>query len=244
MVGGNGDRDEDGEWAEDDAIEPTAQLPLDDGGDRLPWLESAEDDDEDGYYASDASRLLLFALLGLLAMLAIVGALWWFSGGNSGPQQADGSVIAAPDAPYKEAPKDPGGKTFDGTGDSSFAVSEGQTRPGTLGSASEAAVPAEPAPVPSATVAVPKPTASASPAASAGVGVQVGAYSSQASADAGWARLVAAHGSILSGLNHRVVVGRADIGTVYRLQAVVGDAASAQALCTRLKSAGVACQVK
>jgi hypothetical protein len=244
MAGGNGDGDDDGDWAEGEAIEPTAQLPLDDGRDRLPWLESAEDDDEDGYYASDSGRLLMFALVGLLALLAIVGGIWWVSHGNSAAQQADGSVIAAPATPYKEAPSDPGGKTFDGTGDSSFAVSEGQTRPGTLGGASEAASPAVPAPSPSATAAAPKPTASAPAAAPTGVGVQVGAYSSEAGAQAGWNRLVAAHGTILSGVNHRVLAGKADIGTVYRLQAVAGDAAAAQALCTRLKSAGVACQVK
>ncbi|MDR2858363.1 MAG: SPOR domain-containing protein, partial [Novosphingobium sp.] len=48
----------------------------------------------------------------------------------------------------------------------------------------------------------------------------------------------------LAGLRHRVIEGRADIGTVYRLQAVPGDAAAAQALCARLKAAGLACQVK
>ena len=244
MAGGNGDRDDDGDWTQDEAIEPTAQLPLDDGGDRLPWLESAEDEDEDGYYASDSGRLLIFALAGLLALLAIVGAIWWFTRGETDAQLADGSVIEAPDAPYKEAPKDPGGKTFDGTGDSSFAVSEGQTRPGTLGGASEAAAPAPPSPSPSASIAAPKAAPSAAVAASAGVGVQVGAFSSQASAEAGWSRLAAAHGSILSGVSHRVVAGKADIGTVYRLQAVAGDAAGAQALCGKLKAAGVACQVK
>jgi hypothetical protein len=41
-----------------------------------------------------------------------------------------------------------------------------------------------------------------------------------------------------------VVEGKADIGTVYRLQALAGDAAGATDLCARLKAAGVACQVK
>jgi len=40
------------------------------------------------------------------------------------------------------------------------------------------------------------------------------------------------------------VEGEADIGTVYRLQAVAGDAASANRLCSALKGDGVACQVK
>ena len=73
--------------------------------------------------------------------------------------------------------------------------------------------------------------------------MQVGAYSSQAAAEAGWSRLSSSHDA-LKGLKHRVVEGSADIGTVYRLQAVAGDVASANALCASLKSSGVACQVK
>jgi SPOR domain len=242
------DQGEDSNWDEaEDVIEPTEQLPLDEEGDRLPWLESAEDEDEDGEYASDSGRLLMFALAGLLSLLAIVGAIWWLNRDDAGTQIADGSVISAPTEPYKVAPKDPGGKTFDGTGDSSFAVSEGQTRPGTL---AKGEAPAPAAVASAAPVAAPK-AGAAAPAAPAtsggargGVGVQVGAYSSEASAKAGWGRLTAAHGEILKGVNHRVVQGQADIGTVYRLQAVASDAAAAQALCGRLKSAGVACQVK
>lgn len=241
MAGGNGDRLDGEDWDGEDAITPTEQLPLDDDGDRLPWLESAEDDaDDDGYYASDSGRLLMFALAGLLALVAIVGGIWWFNRGDVA-QLADGSVIKAPAQPYKEAPKNPGGKTFDGTGDSSFAVSEGQTRPGKLDSGDT--IPASPAATASPTSA-PSPAASATPAAASGVGVQVGAFSSQSSAEAGWTRLVGAHGSLLSGVGHRVIAGKADIGTVYRLQAVAEDAAAAGQLCGKLKSAGVPCQVK
>jgi hypothetical protein len=41
-----------------------------------------------------------------------------------------------------------------------------------------------------------------------------------------------------------VVEGQADIGTVYRLQAITADAGAAHALCSQLKAAGLACQVK
>ena len=51
-------------------------------------------------------------------------------------------------------------------------------------------------------------------------------------------------GGLLSGVSHRVVEGRADNGTIYRLQAVTGDAAAAKALCGKLKAKGIACQVK
>jgi hypothetical protein len=65
----------------------------------------------------------------------------------------------------------------------------------------------------------------------------------QALAETGWSKLVVAHEE-LKGINHRVIAGKADIGTVYRLQAVPGDLASANALCSKLQAGGVKCQVK
>ncbi len=221
------------EW-DNTADEPleTEQLALNDEEERLPWLESDGDYAEEGV---DSGRIMGFIVLGLIALGAIVGAIWWFSHRTPDPALvADGSTIEAPSTPYKEAPKDAGGKKFDGTGDSSFAVSEGQTRPAQLGGGATV-------PKPSVDIAA-KPGAAA-PAASGGVGVQVAAFSSQAAAEAGWAKLAQQY-SALSGLPHRVIAGKADIGTVYRLQAVASDAAAAGALCSRLKSAGLSCQVK
>ncbi|MCX7285117.1 MAG: SPOR domain-containing protein, partial [Novosphingobium sp.] len=48
----------------------------------------------------------------------------------------------------------------------------------------------------------------------------------------------------LKGLSHRVIEGKADIGTVHRLQAVAADGAAADALCRRLQAGGLKCQVK
>ncbi|MFY8195162.1 MAG: SPOR domain-containing protein, partial [Novosphingobium sp.] len=108
---------------------------------------------------------------------------------------------------------------------------------------------ASPTPATSASTA-PKPSASASTgaapksaAATGGVGVQVGAFSSNAAAEAGWQKLLGNH-EALKGLPHRVIEGKADIGTVYRLQAVAGDVASANALCSKLQAGGLKCQVK
>jgi len=207
---------------------------------RLPWLET-DGDDEEEFKGYNGGQLFTLIALGLLAVAVIGGGIWWaLSTRKDEVLVADGSVIAAPKQPYKERPKDAGGKTFAGTGDTSFAVSEGQTRPARLG---EAAAPKTAAVEPAA----PKPSASASAApatpAPSGVGVQVAAYSSRASAEAGWSRLSAQYEQ-LSGLNHRVVEGSADIGTVYRLQVLAGDVSGAHALCGRLKAAGLACQVK
>jgi len=73
--------------------------------------------------------------------------------------------------------------------------------------------------------------------------VQVGAYSNRATAESGWSKLLTQFPA-LQGVKHRVVEGQADIGTVYRLQAVTGDLASANSLCSKLKATGGACQVK
>lgn len=224
----------------------TDQLELAEAEGRLPWLESA-DDDFDEEEDSGTGRLIALMALGLVVLAAIVGGIWWATHRTPDPALvADGSTIEAPAQPYKEAPRDPGGKTFDGTGDSSFVVSEGQTRPARLGET------AAPAPAPSATapaaapVARPSaaPSAAASAPASGGVGVQVGAFSSKAAAEAGWSKLVSQSNGALSGVSHRVVEGSADIGKVYRLQAVAGDTAGANALCGKLKAAGISCQVK
>ena len=226
-------------WAGHDDEPPVEDGRLEFGDDdvRLPWLET-DGDDEEEFKGYNGGQLFTLIALGLLAVAVIGGGIWWaLSTRKDEVLVADGSVIAAPKQPYKERPKDAGGKTFAGTGDTAFAVSEGQTRPARLG---EAAAPKTAAVEPAA-----KPSAGASPAAPvpAGVGVQIAAYTSRAQADAGWTRLSGQY-EVLSGLNHRVVEGSADIGTVYRLQVLAGDSSAAHGLCGRLKAAGLACQVK
>ena len=221
--------------------------------DRLPWLESADDIGDEGV---DSGRIVGFVLLALVALVMIVGAVWIASNRSAGPGAADGSTLRAEAGPYKVPPEQPGGKTFAGTGDTSFAVSEGETRSARIAGADPAPAAAAAAPTVSASASAkpgftqaptvapaPKPAASAAAPAAAGVGVQIGAYSSAADAEKGWT-LLAGRNSVLSGLKHRVVEGRADIGTVFRLQALTADAAAANALCSKLKAAGQGCQVK
>lgn len=261
MAGSDRDRDESNEDYEApdrghqdetlDLDESTDRLALEDE-DRLPWLDSDDDD-----YPAEADNRKVFGLvlLGLIALATIVGGIWWATHRNPDPELvADGSTIPAPSGAYREAPKDPGGKTFDGTGDTAFAVSEGQSRPARLGE-TPAPVVADPSPRPVIAPAPAQgagslpslatgPSAGAPPSAGlGGPGVQVGAYSSRAAAEAAWSRLTQQH-SALSGQRYRIVEGKADIGTVFRLQAIPGDAAAAQALCNRLKAGGLTCQVK
>jgi hypothetical protein len=244
---------DDAELAGFEAEDRPGQLDLGDEEASLPWLEGDDDFEEESTGGS-------FLLLALMALRRI-GAdhrrhLVVHPRRGESELVADGSLIEAPDQPYKEKPADPGGKTFEGTGDTSYAVSEGEMRPVQLGEGAHApkpgfeAVGASPAPAAKPPVAPTKaglpavPAPAASPAAvPSGPGVQVGAYSSRAAAEAGWSRLTGVH-SALSGVKYRVVEGKADIGTVYRLQALPGDAAAAKALCAKLKAAGQDCAVK
>jgi hypothetical protein len=202
-------------------------------GEQLPWLDGDDNDDDESV---DTARIVGFALIGLILLAAIVGGIWYASRDRISPDLvADGSVIEAPDEPYKTRPEDPGGRVYEGTGDTSFAVAEGQSR--------EVRVADKPVARPSidrSQAAAPKPKADAT---TGGVGVQVAAYSNRAAAERGWSQLSGRY-SALTGFNHRVVEGRADIGVVYRLQAVAANVAAANDLCNQLKRDGAACQVK
>jgi hypothetical protein len=215
---------------------------------RLPWLESADDIEPEGRQ-SGHHRLIAFAVVALIVLALLVDGIYWVTHRAGPAKPADGSLIEASKDPYKVAPSDPGGKKFAGTGDESFKVSQGQHPDASLaGSAGTTPPPA--APAPSASASAPAVVASPAPVppppahpAGGEVAVQVGAYSSNALAQAAWAKLSGAH-DLLKGLGHRVVEGKADIGTVYRLQALAADASAANSLCSHLQADGVKCQVK
>ncbi|KUO54482.1 MAG: hypothetical protein APF82_07860 [Sphingomonadales bacterium BRH_c42] len=206
-----------------------AELAL--GGDgSLPWLDSGMEGEEAG--GVDTGRIIAFTAI-VVAVLALgIGALWWYSHRGAGEAiVADGSTIEAPKGPYKVRPADAGGKTFAGTGNIAPAVGEGQQRDARLARRD----------LPAPTIDT-RSTAD-KPVEADGVGVQIGAYGSRAAAEAGWVTL-RNQTEVLADVRHRVVKGQADIGTVYRLQAVAGDLAAAMALCDALKANGLACQVK
>lgn len=223
------------------AFEQPPQLELGDDDVRLPWLEG-DDDDLEEERGSGLGQGMVLVLLGLVAIGVIVGGLFWAT--RKKPEEqlvADGGVIAAPKQPYKVRPDNPGGEVVAGTGDTSFAVAEGKSSQVQIDGKDEAAKAA-----PDATAKpIPKASGSAAPSAPApsGVGVQVGAYSSKDAAEAGWNALKTQY-SALSGVSHRVLQGQADIGTVYRLQAVPGDLGAAKSLCSGMRGAGLSCQVK
>ena len=220
------------------------ELELLEGDEHLPWLDT---DDTDGERASGfaASRLIMFGVVSLVVVGIIVALAWLAIGAASDEPPADGSLVEAPAGDYKTRPEEAGGKTYAGTGDTSFAVGEGQTREGKLADkpVTRETVPAAAEPeVAGPSIATtlnegpraPEPT---------GVAVQVGAFPKRSDAQEAWGRLMR-QTEALNGVRHRVVEAQVDIGTVYRLQAMAGDRASANALCNRLKADGLPCFVK
>jgi hypothetical protein len=222
--GGPDDFDDDG------VIEPE-ELAFAHEDERLPWLEGDDDDAEE--LGVDTGRVVAFVVGALILLGLVIGALWWFFRDHTDTAiVADGSTIEAPAGPYKTRPTDPGGAEARGTGDTSFAVAEGE-EPET-----RVAVPT-PAPRPS----IDREQAGGAAPASSGVGVQVGAYSSRNRAEAGWSTLSKRYPA-LDGVSHRVVEATVDGSPIFRLQALAGDVKLAQALCSALQSQGGDCQVK
>ena len=208
--------------------------------DNLPWLESdAEDEDAGGL---DIGQILGFAGGLVVLLAAVVGAVWYVSNrASSADIVADGSVIEAPAGPIKERPENPGGKQFAGTGNMAPLVGEGESREAVVAAP---AAPATPAPKPSPSASASAAAAPKAPAVDmSGVGIQLAAYSSRARAEQGWTDL-ARRTEALSGVKHRVVEGKVDVGTVFRLQAVAGSRAEAERLCAALKADGLDCQIK
>ncbi|KPF61961.1 SPOR domain-containing protein [Porphyrobacter sp. AAP60] len=209
--------------------------------DNLPWLESDEDEDDAG--GLDPGQIMLFAAGLVLLLAAVVGGVWYVSNRAAGGDAvADGSVIEAPAGPIKERPEDPGGKEFAGTGNVAPVVGEGGTRPAVVAEkpVTQSAPVTKPTPIASSGAATPAPSA---PAAIPGASVQLAAYGTRARAEQGWSDL-SRRTDKLSGVKYRIVEGKVDIGTVYRLQAVTGSRAEAENLCAALKSDGLDCQIK
>lgn len=213
--------------------------------DSLPWLESDEEDEDAG--GLDVMQIVGFVALLLAVLGAVVGGVWFVSNRVAGQEAvADGSVIAAPEGPIKQRPDDPGGKEFAGTGNVAPVVGEGGSRPATVAEAPMPPLPgASPVATPSAgaTKAVPATTPTPTAPPVAGTGVQLAAYGTRARAEEGWTQ-VSRRTEALKGVKYRIVEGKVDIGTVYRLQAVAGSRAEADRLCAALKADGVDCQVK
>ncbi len=224
------------------------------GEDRLPWLETADDDYEEG---SSIGRTILLVLVGLLVIAAAVAGYWWYQRSAGG--EGTGALINAQEGDYKVKPDDPGGMKVDGEGDTVFAASEGAT---TNGSVNVGAVPETPvagkaapkaspgpvtgasrvsAPVPSTSVARATAPAQKSPGPSAGSAtIQLGSFPDEAGANTAWAQM-SKRFNYLAPLGKSVEKAEVNGRTVYRLRVNAGSNGQAKELCGKLKAAGEAC---
>ena len=226
--------------------------------DRLPWLETVKPDEPDG---APLGRVVALVLLGLALLAAIIFATYRLQHRDTG----EGELIAAQEGDYKIKPDEPGGLKVKGEGTSAVATSDGKTGNGAidLKAVPEAPVEgrrAQPIPnrapggrnavaqvpasggrlVAQAPVAAARTTAPG--AASGGSLVQLGAYPSEASANAAWTGFAKRFG-YLAALGKAVQPVASGGATLYRLRVNAGGANQAADICGRLKVAGQSCFV-
>ncbi|HET9509538.1 MAG TPA: SPOR domain-containing protein [Sphingomonas sp.] len=228
--------------------------------DRLPWLESADDD-----YREGPSPLRLVAIA-VIVIALIATAVWAFDRyGRSGGTTGSGELITAQDGDYKVKPDTPGGMKVDGQGDSVFRTSEGATATGAIDTRAVPEVPvagrtAKPVAKPTegatrVVTAVPAASSGrltaqapgmALPRATSGGGggalVQLGSFPTEAAANAAWETLSKRFAYVA---NLGKSIEKADVkgNTVYRLRVNAGSNGNATTICGRLKVAGEACFV-
>ena len=229
--------------------------------DRLPWLETVEADAGDG---PPLARVFLFVLLGLAILAAIIFGVYKLQ--HREAAGADGELIAAQDGDYKVRPDDPGGLKVKGEGTSAVATSAGKTGngaidlkqvpeapvdgrraqpvPGSGGEGARNAVAAVPAS--GGRLAAKPPVAAAATdapgSASGGSLVQLGAYPSEAVANAAWTSF-SKRFSYLAPLGKSVQPVATGGKTLYRLRVNAGGANQAAEICGKLKVAGESCFV-
>ncbi len=231
--------------------------------DRLPWLETVDDDYGDG---PSIWRILLLVLLGLALIAAGIFGYYWYQ--KQRGVAGTGELINAQEGDYKVKPDEVGGMKAEGEGDTVFAASEGATTNGSIdaGAVPEAPVQGKAAPVPKATqaagtpkvvaqvpaaapplqpkapAAAPRTAPPAAAPAGGGAVVQLGSFPDQGGADAAWTRL-SRRFSYLAPLGKSVAGATVNGRTVYRLRVNAGSAGQANEICAKLKVAGEPCFV-
>jgi hypothetical protein len=227
--------------------------------DRLPWLETVEPDEPEG---SGVLRVVLLVLLGLALLAAIVFGLIKL---QQRSPDGSGELIAAQEGDYKIKPDDPGGLKVDGEGDSAIAASAGANAQSSidLKAVPEAPItgrrrndaaavtggkPRTTATVPGTTgrlTAAAPMTAPKGPvpgASSGGSLVQLGAFPSEAAANAAWSAVAKRFGYVAT-LGKSVQQADVNGRKVYRLKVNAGSAGAASDICGRLTVAGEKCFV-
>lgn len=212
-------------------------------GDRLPWLETAEEDYHEG---TPLWRIVLLVLLGLAVIAAIIFAVYRAQHGH--PADGNGQLINAQEGDYKVKPENPGGSNVSGEGESAIAASQGKDESAgavDVRQAPEAPITAKPATAPARPVAAAKKVETALPSVartSGGAVVQLGSFPSEGAAKAAWASLSRRYGYIAP-LGEDVTQARVNGATVYRLRVNAGSAGQAGEICAKLTAAHQPCYI-
>ena len=222
-----------------------SDVRADDDDDRLPWLEAVDEEDTDE--GPSAGKLIAYVVVGLIAIGLIVGGLFWMSGRDDAGAEEDQMLIAAPEGDYKVKPVDPGGMKVDARDETALAASQGQTPDGRIDVAAVPETPmtaqpeaAQPAPARApAPAAQPSPAAQPAAPASGGATIQLGAFDSNAQANAAW-KTLSGRFKYLEPLGHSVMTAEVGGRTFYRLRA---SGPGARDICRRLEVAGESCMV-
>lgn len=227
--------------------------------DRLPWLETVESDEQE---TVGIGRVIALVVLGLAVLAAIIFGVYKLQ--QRGPT-GDGQLIAAQEGDYKVKPDEPGGLKVKGEGDAAIATSAGKSGNGAIDlrgvpevpvagkravnqTKDEAAGRNAVAQVPASggrLVATAPMAASRSGVASNANGgslVQLGAYPSEASANAAWTNF-SKRFAYVAALGKAVQPVAAGGRTLYRLRVNAGSANQAADICGRLRVAGETCFV-
>ena len=211
--------------------------------DRLPWLETVEDDYDDG---PSVVRIVLLVLLALAIVAAAIFGYQYFKKHQG--VDGNGALITAQDGDYKVKPDDPGGMKVEGEGDTAIATSDGAGMSNAaidMKAAPEAPVAGKkvaPAKVDVGASKVIAAIPSAAAAASGGALVQLGSFGSESEANATWAT-ISKKFAYLAPMGKSVQAAQVNGQTVYRLRVNAGGAGAATSLCAKLAAAGQACFV-
>ena len=229
--------------------------------DRLPWLETVEPDEQDG---PPLGRVIAAVVLGLGILAAIIFGIYKLQQRPGGG--GDGEIIAAQPGPYKVKPDEPGGLKVDGEGAAAIATSAGKAGNGAIDlkavperpvDAKRVTPAAKPTPaggrnavaqvpksggklVAAAPVTVTRPAGQG--AAAGGSLVQLGAFPSEAAANAAWSSF-SKRFAYLAPLGQSVQPVATGGKTLYRLRVNAGSANQAADICGRLRVAGENCFV-
>ncbi|MCW3847560.1 SPOR domain-containing protein [Sphingomonas sp. LB-2] len=212
--------------------------------DRLPWLETVEEDYREG---PSIWRILLLIVLALAVLAAVVFGVWWYQ--KQQGLAGNGALINAQEGDYKVKPDDEGGMKVEGEGGTTFATSEGADVNASVNMNATAEAPVEgktvtPSPTPTtgtktATVAIP---AAGGEASGSGALVQLGAFPDRQGAEGNWARL-AKRFPVIAPLGHSIEQGNKDGKPVFRLRVNAGSNGQAREICAKLKAGGENCYV-